>query len=290
MIRIRRGAEPPALVTSRVKRLSAAVKAYNKHGPGSRELTSTLVGYDAAAVKDTLYLAQAKKCAWCERRRDYSSSPVDHFRPKDGAWRHSRGRPVRTDRGHYWWLTWTWTNLLFVCPRCNDRGHKASFFPLAAGSAALAMPKRPHRGRRGRPFFDTLSEQPLLIDPAIDDPLDHITWKPLQTALARRDWKWSPSGLTPRGTATIEVLKLVEVADELEHHLRTAILPSLEELEEHFRAGRTAQGAGRWNSLITEVLAHGSPLSAATWCALEIWMPAAERTRLGLAHPRRPGP
>jgi hypothetical protein len=99
MIRIDRGAEPAALVAARARRLAAAIQAYNLHGVGSPELTAALVGYNFPAVKEALYLAQEKKCAWCERRRDYSSSPVDHFRPKDGAWRHRRGARHQVDRG-----------------------------------------------------------------------------------------------------------------------------------------------------------------------------------------------
>lgn len=290
MIRIVRGREPSALARARARWLGEAVRAYNRHGAGSLELTNVLVGYNPPEVKKALYDAQAKKCAWCEQIAYYSSSPVDHFRPKDGAWRHDRGAATRIDRGHYWWLTWTWTNLLFVCNRCNDRGHKASFFPLAAKSRSLSLPQRPYRGRYGRPFFNTSAERPLLIDPATDDPLDHITWRPLQTAQPRRNWQWQPWGLTARGSKTIEVLRLAEVAEFLEGHLRRTVLPSLEELEDHLRAGRKARGVARWNTLLDNVLARDSPLSAATWCALEIWMPAANRTRLGLAHPRRPGP
>jgi hypothetical protein len=289
MIRIARGPEPAALVAERAHRLDLAIRAYNAHGAGSPRLTATLVGYNLPAVKDTLYLAQAKKCVWCERRRDYSSSPVDHFRPKDGAWRHKRGAPRRIDRGHYWWLTWAWDNLLFVCPRCNDRGHKSSYFPLAPRSAALDMPKRPHRGQPRAAWFRTSRERPLLIDPAAEDPLDHITWRPLQTNLQRRDWKWSPSALSPRGQETIDVLKLGELADEVEHHLRTAVLPSLEEIEAHFAARRTRAGTARWNQLLVDTLAPESELSAATWCALEIWMPAAKRRRWRLPAPPRPG-
>jgi hypothetical protein len=289
MIRIVRGAEPAALARVRARRLPAAIRAYDARGAGAPELTATLVGYGPPAVKKALYLAQEKKCAWCERRRDYSSSPVDHFRPKDGAWRHARGAASAIDRGHYWWLTWTWMNLLFVCPRCNDRGHKANYFPLAAGSTALALQRRPHQGVPGAAWFRTSSERPLLIDPAVEDPLDHITWRPLQRALDRRDWKWSPWGLTARGQATIDVLRLGEIADEVEHHLRTAVLPSLEEVEEHCSASRKAAGAARWRTLLSDTLAPASPLSAATWCALEIWMPSARRRRWQLSTPRRPG-
>jgi uncharacterized protein (TIGR02646 family) len=289
MIRIGRGTEPAALVAARARHLPAAIQAYNLHGAGSRELTDLLVGYNPRKIKDQLYLAQAKKCAWCERRRDYSSSPVDHFRPKDGAWRHKRGARRHVDRGHYWWLTWTWTNLLFVCPRCNDRGHKASYFPLTSGSSPLMSPRRPYHGRLGPALFRTSSERPLLLDPVEEDPLDHITWRPLQTKLERQDWKWSPWGKSARGQATIDVLKLGELADEVEDHLRTVVLPSLEEIEAHFTAGRTAAGAARWKKLLAGTLAPNSDLSAATWCALEIWMPAAKRKRWRLSAPHRPG-
>ena len=76
MIRIDRGQEPSALVTARSTRLSAAVKTYNRHGAGSRELSDTLVGYNMPTIKDALYLAQHKKCSWCELLVLYSSSPV----------------------------------------------------------------------------------------------------------------------------------------------------------------------------------------------------------------------
>lgn len=290
MIRVDRGpAEPAALAKARGRRLGTAIQAYNTHGVGSPELTATLVGYNLPAVKRELYLAQDKKCAWCERRRDYSSSPVDHFRPRDGAWRHKRGAPRRVDRGHYWWLTWTWTNLLFVCSRCNDPGHKANYFPLAAASAALVSPKRPVQGKSGPFLFRTASERPLLIDPAAEDPLDHIAWRPLQRQLERGDWKWVPWGLTPRGQETIDVLRLGEIADEVEDHLRTAVLPSLEELEGHCNAGRMRAGTARWKTLLANTLAPASPLSAATWCALNVWMPAAKRRRWRLPAPLRPG-
>ena len=246
------------------------------------------MGYNPPAVKDVLFLAQHRKCSWCEIRTHYSSSPVEHYRPKAGAHRHDRGAPPRIDHGHYWWLTWTWVNLLFSCPRCNDQGHKANFFPLATGSSPLATPSRPHRGPRGPRFFDTSSEQPLLLDPAVDDPLDHMMWKPLQRALSRRDWKWSPSGLTERGTATIAILKLVELADLVEHHLRVAVLPSLEEVEGHLTAGRRRAATRRWQTLLADTVAPSSPFAAATWCALEQWMPAAKRTQFGLSAPARP--
>jgi hypothetical protein len=288
MIRIRRGAEPPVLAKARKTRLPAAVRTYHQHGVSSRELYASLKGYNPPVVKETLFRAQHEKCAWCELRAHYSSSPVEHYRPKAGADRHDRGALAQTDGGHYWWLTWTWENLLFSCPRCNDAAHKANFFPLAPGSSPLTLPAHPITDGALTPLFDTTAEQPLLLDPAVDDPLDHIVWRPLQTALARPLWRWMPYGITPRGAATIWVLKLAELADRLEHHLKIAVLPSLEEVEGHIAAGRLPEARTRWLALLDNVLAPSSELAAATWCVLEVWMPAAERAKHGLRAPVRP--
>ena len=85
------------------------------------------------------------------------------------------------------------------------------------------------------------------------------------------------------------MLRLGEIADEVEHHLRTAVLPSLEEIEAHLLAGRKAAGTARWKTLLADTVGPTSPLSAATWCALEIWVPAAKRRRWRLPAPSRPG-
>jgi len=105
VVRIDRGPEPAALTRARARRLAAAHDAYVKHGAPSPELTGELTGYTCA--KKALFLAQKKKkCAYCELRTALSSAPTEHFRPKDGAFRHDRDascdRHVK-DLGHYWW-------------------------------------------------------------------------------------------------------------------------------------------------------------------------------------------
>lgn len=270
MILVRRGIEPPSLASAREKRLVAAVAAFNDHGVPSEQLSSTLVGYDARDVKQTLFEAQHKKCAWCERRRDFSSSPVEHYRPKDGAWRSSRGEPKRISAGHYWWLTWSWTNLLFACPRCNDRGHKGSYFPLASGSSEAATPARPSPASVPPALFDLSGEQPLLLDPAVDVFLDPVRWVPSNTNMARRLWTWSPDALTERGRITIDVLKLAELADEVQRYLVDHVLPRVEEVEQHLKGKRTLQAKASWSALL-ELLQPERDLTAATWCALTSW-------------------
>jgi hypothetical protein len=287
VIRIVRGGEPEALVRARDKHLAAAVAAYDAHGAPSMALSDCLDGYRIKTVKEALYLAQRKKCAWCERVRDFSSSPVEHYRPKDGAWRHlPRARTNLVDGGHYWWLTWTWENLLFACARCNDRGHKANYFPLEAGSAACTPPPRPVEAFTIS-NIDLSGERPMLLDPTIDSFLDHIRWKPSNTQFSRREWTWSPLALTPRGEATIAILKLDELADDVNMHLVGQVLPSIEEIEQHLEGRRRQQATRRWNALLA-ILEPDRPLTTASWCALERWMPPDQRRDHGLAEPRRP--
>ncbi|MBZ4416717.1 hypothetical protein [Myxococcus sp. RHSTA-1-4] len=290
MIRIARGAEPRGLKTAARRRLEAAVRVFNAHGGPSEALTAMLDGYNARATKLALYKAQHEKCAWCERETDFSSSPVEHYRPKDGAWRHLPGEKGRVDAGHYWWLTWTWSNLLFSCARCNDAGHKANYFPLRAGTGPAAVPAAPVPLPPPEPLAGVSAEHPLLIDPAGgEDPLDHITWVPTSKSFDRRDWIWTPLGLTDEGDATIAVLKLGELADRAQGHVRTKLLPSVEEMEEHLSAGRVQSAHRRWTRLLEDNLAPAAPLSAFTWHALHYLVPAAYRRQHGLADPTRPG-
>ncbi len=264
------------------------MQCYQAHGAPSAALSSALTGYDVEGVKLALFEAQHKKCAWCERRRDFSSSPIEHYRPKDGAWRHLSGEVPRVSPGHYWWLTWTWDNLLFACARCNDRGHKANYFPLVPGSSEAQVPARPlATAPATAPALPDLGvEQPLLLDPSVDDLLDHVEWVPSNTAQARRLWTWSPSARSARGQATIDILKLGELADELQDHL-LMVLRCVEEVEQHIRGRRGLQAANSWDGVLS-FLEPNHSYTAATWCALSRWIDDATLTKWRLPKPTRP--
>jgi hypothetical protein len=290
VIRIVRGPEPRGLKRAAPSRLKAAAEAFNAHGGPSPQLTATLTGYGTRKTKEALFQAQRGKCAWCERHTDISSAPVEHYRPKDGAWRHLPGEPSRIDAGHYWWLTWSWSNLLFSCSRCNDAGHKANYFPLRLHTRSAAVPVSPLPIPPPSPVVDVSGEHPLLLDPAgSEDPLDHIEWRAANTTFSRRDWTWTPLGRTEEGDATVRILKLDELADRMQGHVRTRLLPSIEEMEAHLSAGRVAEAHKRWKQLLDDNLAPMSELTAFTWQALAFLVPENYRRRHGLAAPRKPG-
>lgn len=291
MIRIARGNEPSGLQQSAPRHRAAAAKVFNQSGGVSPALLEKLSkGYNSRATKEALYLAQHGKCAWCERQMDFSSSPVEHYRPKDGAWRNLPNQKLRLDKGYYWWLAWSWSNLLFSCARCNDQGHKANYFPLRRRTRKARAPKAPLSLPPPSPISDVSREQPLLIDPAgTENPLNHIEWRPTNTSFNRRDWIWTPLGLTDEGHATIEILQLRELAGRVQGHVRTRLLPSIEEVEGHLAAGRAAEAHQRWNQLLADSFTPEAEWSAFTWHALRHLVPDAYRAQHQLADPPSPG-
>lgn len=122
------------------------------------------------------------KCCYCESQLGLSSEgEIEQFRPKgtvlDREGRHSH---------RYWYLSVDWRNLYLACPVCNR--NKSSRFPLKGESAPEGW------------GYDMVidMEKPLLLDPCLDDPDEHLSLAP--------DGKLI--GLTERGLTTIETLIL----------------------------------------------------------------------------------
>lgn len=66
--------------------------------------------YKMADIKERLQAIYHGKCAFCERKNERWD--VEHFRPKS----------------IYYWLTYSWDNLLLACPTCN--GYKKDHFKV----------------------------------------------------------------------------------------------------------------------------------------------------------------
>lgn len=122
------------------------------------------------------------KCAYCEStvgvREGFN---LEMFRPKA----HAIGREGDVAPDHYWWLAFDWSNLLPSCQACNVA--KASRFPIAGPRAPVDATDEALR-----------AEQPLLLDPCLDDPASHLFF----------DEEGLVSSPTERGRVTIEVLAL----------------------------------------------------------------------------------
>jgi len=139
--------------------------------------------YGAKPIKTTLVTAHRSKCCYCETRYvDSRHLAIEHFRPKTG---------VRQSRKHaeeypgYYWLAYDWDNLLLSCHECNS-DCKGTLFPLSNPRARA----RSHHD-------DSTVERALLINPALQDPRDHIRFS-----------NETPFHRTRKGSVTIEVIGL----------------------------------------------------------------------------------
>lgn len=184
MIRIDRGAEPAKLAMLRAQKLVDLrnIKTHEGRDPKSDEID----GY--RIVADDLWVRQFKKCCYCEMGIPRKRQDVEHYRPKAEA---NRGEYFPTHG--YWWLAFTWENLLYSCQNCNQGIAKGVQFPLKDGSVPLVAEQQPHRG-----------ERPLLIDPATECGIEHIEF----ILDPGKKWRPIPRNGSAKGAATIRVCDL----------------------------------------------------------------------------------
>ena len=149
-------------------------KAYDE---GEREFNFQESIYGHHTVKRVLNRIQNTKCCYCERPVFKYYRDVEHFRPKS----------------NYYWIAYDWENLFLACPVCN-RQYKRAQFPLE------------NPDMRAESHHDDINrEEPLLINPAEENPEEFLTF--------RKEIIFSVNG-NRRGAKTIEVLGLDKDAEE----------------------------------------------------------------------------
>lgn len=210
MIRVTRCAEPALLGPIRKAQL-ARLRSLGR-APSSIEIS----GY--SVVAEDLWNSQHHKCCYCELRIPRGYNDVEHYRPKAAADR----RPGCYDTHGYWWLAFTWDNLLFACPACNRSG-KNSKFPLNAGAVALDAEDLPPG-----------KERPLLLDPgSAINPVEHIEFVYVAAGVGGAlQWWARPRGGSLLGNATIEVCDLNrgELRELRQDHFTDVVEPHLSAL------------------------------------------------------------
>lgn len=217
MIRVRRSLEPAELATVRETKLDDLRRVATTRHPTGDEIQ----GY--RVIADHIWRAQHHKCCYCETSVLLDYNDVEHFRPKAEA---NRGEHCSARHG-YWWLAFTWQNLLFSCPGCNRGRAKGIQFPLAPGSIALdALVEEQPPGR----------ELPLLIDPALECGVDHIEFK-----LSQHEKSWRPvaRNRSEKGDRTIAVCRLdrEDLLEVYAAHVESNVLPAVDAAREALRSG-----------------------------------------------------
>lgn len=258
MIAVSRGEEPLELRKVRRVQLARAILAFKKG------LAPSFDGYDVAktVMVDRLH----RKCSYCEMPLRKDGNPVEHFRPKTGV---QNTEDQGLDRSRYWWLAWTWENLLFACGYCNTI-YKKNQFPLVAGAVPLAAES-----------VEVDSEQSLLIDPARIDPREHIRFR------ENKDGRWLPFPVhgSKMGKETIFVLGLDQEDDHRAAHVRDRVLPAVEQILESIALGQGSHVSRTWKRTMQTLFSDGMPFHSVTWDVLEKKIPQAIRAQWNLTLP-----
>jgi hypothetical protein len=139
-------------------------------------------------------------CAYCEGDVEATAwGDADHWRPKGKVTvRTQLGEEVTIDHPGYYWLAYSWENLLPACQRCNSL-FKGTQCPVESGHCnSRAEGETPDE-------LDAL-ERPLLLHPSRGDPPElHIRFDPFGEAQAVLDADGKES---PMGRASIDVFGL----------------------------------------------------------------------------------
>lgn len=239
MIRIVRGPEPSGLLTIRQSELERVRKITT---PSSDD-----IGKKYRDFAGSLRAAQKYKCCYCEVHVSQSFNDVEHYRPKARADR----KPGSAATHGYWWLAWSWENLLFACPACNRSG-KNDRFPLAQGSVALVAEEDPP----GR-------EIPLLIDPVAENGIDSIQFRP--GIEDENQWMPSPREENERGKTTIEVLELDrdDLLDFYREHVAGRLMPIVKDLRQALETDDGEMISYEWQKAIRELRPHNEMIGLA---------------------------
>jgi uncharacterized protein (TIGR02646 family) len=182
-----------------------AIEYYADPANKGQELPSmNFKAYKHDDVKKALNELFHSKCAYCESSYA-ATAPVDieHYRPKAAVKITSK----QTLRGYYW-LAADWDNLLPSCIDCN-RGRTQEFLEGEARVSGKANAFPLHRERkRARQPGDEVLEEPLLLNPCIDRPEEHLIFTKEGDVQARYITRRKKS---PKGLASIEVYGLRRV-------------------------------------------------------------------------------
>jgi uncharacterized protein (TIGR02646 family) len=252
VIRIDRGAEPGGLSSIRMEELARVGVIAASRWPTGDDIADRYV-----AVRDHLRERQFGKCAYCEWHEQPKRNDLEHYRPKS----------------RYWWLAWTWENLLFACRNCNQPPAKGDQFPLEHGSRELGTHEQPPG-----------EERPLLLDPASEDPIAHIQFVPERH---KGHPRWVPRARngSERGLETIRVLRLDDAENLLtvyQEHVRNLIEPARQVIVEALVSGDEARVRETWKREVCRLLSPTMPLVGLSRDALDHFFPLPVRQRWGL--------
>jgi uncharacterized protein (TIGR02646 family) len=112
--------------------------------------------YKRPDIKKALKDLYKEKCAFCEQRVE--SRHVEHYRPKKT----------------YYWLAFSWDNLLVACPTCNE--FKGTHFAINGALANFANTHAAVQAIHCSSVGYDAAELPQMVNPEVTDPRGKISF------------------------------------------------------------------------------------------------------------------
>jgi len=121
------------------------------------------------SIKWTLKQIYYEKCAYCESYIKNDFGEIEHFRPKNRL----KNEDTKCDKSYsYYWLSFSWSNLIPSCKRCN--GAKSNCFDILGTRASYNDEKLEDLHFKVAEYNDL--EQPKLLHPEYDTFEDKISF------------------------------------------------------------------------------------------------------------------
>lgn len=113
--------------------------------------------YKYADVRSALALIYHGKCAYCEQKVEQTH--VEHYRHKN----------------NYYWLAYSWDNLLLACPHCNE--YKGVNFELEGVKVTFVNTLANIRNINSLSASYDFRELPKMVNPEITNPVTYIVFE-----------------------------------------------------------------------------------------------------------------
>jgi len=118
--------------------------------------------YSKLEVKNALADFFDHKCVYCEKKDDTGKFNVDHYRPK----RNIKDKNDKDTIGGYYWLCYSWDNLVYTCETCNS--NKANYFDIYDENQRITFQQNCLKKIHSLAIEYHTQEEPNFIYPEID--------------------------------------------------------------------------------------------------------------------------
>ena len=131
-------------------------EAFNKNIDAKKFLYGKTL-YKPSEVKLRLSKIYYNKCAYCEKNISDEPKNIEHYRPKD----------------IYYWLGYSWDNLLFCCTRCNSTKNEK----FQTENLKIVYNDEKYKDIHNLGAGYSALEKPMFINPEQEDILKDISFK-----------------------------------------------------------------------------------------------------------------